>query len=320
MGVSNEDNNNRIEIVKEFLKEIKVISKNMPILKMVYSRIATMDNLSKKILRSDGTGFYDKVIDLWNIKDSIYRLASFDISLKKALIKIDDAFIRSVKSVDMDIIKETHSNLLENRQALSKIQSDNDFTRKLSMIREEHLHKIIEVSKLLSYRTLRLLNEMPSRDTISNLLNMISIIKSRGEEQDKQYHNITLLQNKLEKELEILRIERKRIYEASNFIKRIEKAEIRLDVGADNEISYDKKNNIINVIINKSSLPKGEKGDDGVGIKFDIVGLAKDLYLYNSQPRGFSYLAYDVPCIYVKTNEKPNNWSRPIKLDFLEED
>ena len=62
---------------------------------------------------------------------------------------------------------------------------------------------------------------------------------------------------------------------------------------------------------------QGEKGEDGVGLKFDIVGLAKNLYLYNSQPRGFSYLAHDVPCIFVKLNERPNNWSRPIKLEFV---
>jgi len=313
-----ENDNDKIEIVKEFLSVIKNINKNMPILKMIYSRIKSIDNISKKIL-SDGA-FYDKVMELWGIRDSIVKLATFDISLKKVLIKIDDDFIRSVMNIDTNVLNRTHANLLKNQYALSMINSDNDFIRKLSIIKEEHLHKIIEVSKLLSYRTLRLLNEMPSKDTINNLLNMMSTIKNKQKEQDKQYHNITLLQNKLGKELEEIRLAKERIYEASNFVKRIENAEIEFDIGYDDRIYYDKKNNIINVIINKSSLPKGEKGNDGVGIKFDIVGLAKDLYLYNSQPRGFSYLAHDVPCIYVKTNEKPNNWSRPIKLDFVKED
>jgi len=311
--VKNKDNNSKIVIVKEFLNIIKNINKNMPILKMVYSRIGSIDKLSKRVL--DGA-FYDKVMELWAIKDDISKLASFDILLKKVLIKIDDDFIRSIKSINTDKLNQTHDSLLRNQYALSKINNDTDFMRKLSIIKEEHLNKIIEVSKMLSYKTLRLLNEMPTKDTINTFLNMASRLDLKQKELDKQYHNIIAMQNKLEKELDEFRVERKRLNDGLNFVKRIEKTEFSFKIENENTIYYDKENNIINVIINKASLPKGEKGEDGVGIKFDIVGLARNLYLYNSQPRGFTYLAHDVPCVYIKLNEKPNHWSRPIKLEF----
>jgi len=298
--------------IKEFWKIIREIYDNLSILKKIHSRIKDIDKISKIF-----NNLEQKIYDLWTIKDSIYRLAQYDIGLKKMLIKINDDFIRKVNSIDIEKISETYKLLQKNEFALYRLSKkhDDSFLRLLSLLTVEHVQRLIDLSKIpFGYSTIRKINEMPSQNTLTSFLNTSASLETK-------YHNIISMQNKLEKQLYELREERKRIIEASKKLKIVEKLEeieFVFEVSdKNNMIKYDKENNKINVRINKKNLPKGEKGEDGVGLKFDIVGLAKNLYLYNSQPRGFSYLAHDVPCIYIKLNEKPNNWSRPIKLEFV---
>jgi len=299
---NNIENENK---VREFWTTIKYLHGNFNVLKSVFTKFYKIDNVYETIIKNDGM-FYRDIIALYDIRDSIKRLSDMDLLLKKTLIKITPDFIRTIHSIDTKKIYNLEKTLYENRDGIKKI---GEISEKLRLINVKHIDKIIYLSKHFSLDMITKLRQLPSSQTINSLLNTMSSL-------DKKYHNITTMQNKLEKHLEIVLRNEKAVNEVYS---KLNNLDISISYGKSLGITYDEKLNRINVTINKDEL-KGKQGDngrDGVGLSFNTIGLERDRYLYNNQNKGFVFFAYDIPAFYIKYSNRPNDWTRPIIGEFF---
>lgn len=60
---------------------------------------------------------------------------------------------------------------------------------------------------------------------------------------------------------------------------------------------------------------KGEKGDTGPKgdpMKIDATGTAAELTQYDSEAKGFSFLATDTGMVYIKNSDTEGDWSEPV--------
>jgi hypothetical protein len=62
-------------------------------------------------------------------------------------------------------------------------------------------------------------------------------------------------------------------------------------------------------------LSGGANGKDGQSLKYDEVGLKKNLSQYDDKLYKFSYLAYDTGELYIKLSNTLGDWSEPLLLD-----
>lgn len=62
-------------------------------------------------------------------------------------------------------------------------------------------------------------------------------------------------------------------------------------------------------------IPQGIQGDQGPKgdpMKIDATGLSTDLSQYDSEPKGFSFLATDSGMVYIKNSDTSGDWSDPV--------
>ena len=57
---------------------------------------------------------------------------------------------------------------------------------------------------------------------------------------------------------------------------------------------------------------QGEKGDKGDPMKIDASGTTEDLSLYDSEKKGFSFIATDTGLVYFKNSDASGDWSQPV--------
>jgi len=77
-----------------------------------------------------------------------------------------------------------------------------------------------------------------------------------------------------------------------------------LDAGQSVKVTYD-----VNTGVWLISIPKGDKGDKGDAFQVNSVGALADRGLYDSQQKGFSFLALDESKIYFKLSDADADWS-----------
>lgn len=58
--------------------------------------------------------------------------------------------------------------------------------------------------------------------------------------------------------------------------------------------------------------PKGDQGERGAAFTIDATGTLAELSNYNGEAAGFSFLATDNGCIYIKNSDEADDWSNPI--------
>lgn len=59
---------------------------------------------------------------------------------------------------------------------------------------------------------------------------------------------------------------------------------------------------------------KGEKGDRGAAFTIDASGTLVDRSIYDSEVAGFSYLATDNGCVYIKNSSSSGDWSNGVQF------
>lgn len=63
------------------------------------------------------------------------------------------------------------------------------------------------------------------------------------------------------------------------------------------------------------TIPKGDKGDRGEKgdpMEIDATGVTEELSAYDSQPKGFAFLATDTGMMHIKNSDSPGDWSAPV--------
>lgn len=61
-----------------------------------------------------------------------------------------------------------------------------------------------------------------------------------------------------------------------------------------------------------STGAQGDKGDKGDPMKIDATGTAAELSQYETELKGFSFLATDTGMVYIKSSDDPGDWSEPV--------